>query len=157
MSLLSEAAAEEDGDIIQALRAENDALKQQLMAATKSALDHVQRNRDLEALLEAVGAGGVGPLMPRKLTQQDIAGGALLGNIESPFNACMHQENCKRWKAQANQQHQRKLSNDNDLQRENGQLITSSSTAPAGWRLVPVEPTDNMLYDIQEFSHILPP
>ena len=28
---------------------------------------------------------------------------------------------------------------------------------PAGWKLVPVEPTDDMLYDIQEFSHILPP
>ncbi len=40
-----------------------------------------------------------------------------------------------------NQQHQRKLSNDNDLQRENGQLITSSSSVPAGWKLVPVEPT----------------
>lgn len=63
MSLLSAAAADEDGEIIQTLRAENDALKTKLMAATKSALDHVQRNRKLEAMLEAVGAGGVGPLM----------------------------------------------------------------------------------------------
>ena len=31
-------------------------------------------------------------------TAQDIADSALLGNIESPFNACMHQEHCKRWK-----------------------------------------------------------
>ena len=37
----------------------------------------------------------------RKLTQQDIADSALLGNIESQFNACMHQEHCKRWKSQA--------------------------------------------------------
>lgn len=37
----------------------------------------------------------------RKLTQQDIADSALLGNIESPFNGCMHQEHCKRWKAKA--------------------------------------------------------
>lgn len=28
---------------------------------------------------------------------------------------------------------------------------------PAGWKLVPVEPTRAMLYDIQEYSHILPP
>ena len=28
---------------------------------------------------------------------------------------------------------------------------------PEGWKLVPVEPTDDMLYDIQEYSHILPP
>ena len=27
----------------------------------------------------------------------------------------------------------------------------------AGWKLVPVEPTNDMLYDIQEYSHILPP
>ena len=32
-------------------------------------------------------------------TAQDISDSALLGNIESPFNACMHQEHCKRWKA----------------------------------------------------------
>lgn len=44
--------------------AENEALKAKLLNATKSALDHVQRNRDLEAMLAAVGAGGVGPLMP---------------------------------------------------------------------------------------------
>lgn len=31
-------------------------------------------------------------------TAQDISDSALLGNIESPFNACMHQEHCKRWK-----------------------------------------------------------
>lgn len=37
----------------------------------------------------------------RKLTSQEIADSALLGNIESPFNGCMHQEYCKRWKAKA--------------------------------------------------------
>lgn len=50
---------------------------------------------------------------------EDIADSALLGNIESQFNACMHQEHCKRWKAQADQQHQHK----------------------PNWKLVPVEPT----------------
>ena len=58
-------------------------------------------NEQLRADLEAVGAGGVGPLMPSKLTQHDIADSGLLGNIEIPFNACMHQEHCKRWKKQA--------------------------------------------------------
>lgn len=66
-------------------------------------------NQQLRADLEAVGAGGIGPLIP------------------------------------ATVQHQHKPSRDNDLQRENGHLITSSSTAPAGWRLVPVEPTPEML------------
>lgn len=33
----------------------------------------------------------------------------------------------------------------------------AENMVPAGWKLVPVEPTDDMLYDIQEFSHILPP
>ena len=37
----------------------------------------------------------------RNPTAQDISDSALLGNIESPFNACMHQEHCKRWKANA--------------------------------------------------------
>lgn len=84
----------------------------------------------------------------RKLTPQDIADSALLGNIESPFNACMHQERCKRWKAQAEQHavdHQFESSSDNDLQSENGQLITSCSTVPAGWKLVPVVLTTDML------------
>ena len=31
---------------------------------------------------------------------------ALLGNIESPFNACMHQEHCKRWKKEAEAEQQ---------------------------------------------------
>lgn len=66
-------------------------------------------NQQLRADLEAVGAGGIGPLIP------------------------------------ATVQHQHKPSRDNDLQLENGHLITSSSTAPAGWRLVPVEPTPEML------------
>ena len=33
----------------------------------------------------------------------------------------------------------------------------AGNMVPAGWKLVPVDPTDDMLYDIQEFSHILPP
>lgn len=81
----------------------------------------------------------------RKLTPQDIADSALLGNIESPFNACMHQEHCKRWKAQADQQHQGELSSDNDLQCENSHLITTSSSVPFGYKPVPMEPTEEML------------
>ena len=65
-------------------------------------------NQQLRADLEAIGAGGVGPLMP------------------------------------ATVQHQHKSNIDNDLQRENGHLITSSSIVPAGWKLVPVEPTIGM-------------
>lgn len=37
----------------------------------------------------------------RKLTPQDISDSALLGNIESQFNACMHREHCKAWKEKA--------------------------------------------------------
>ena len=81
----------------------------------------------------------------RKLTPQDIADSALLGNIESPFNACMHQEHCKRWKAQADKQHHGELSSDNDLQCENSHLITTSSSVPFGYKLVPMEPTEEML------------
>lgn len=33
--------------------------------------------------------------------KQEVADSALLGNIESPFNACMHQEHCKAWKEKA--------------------------------------------------------
>ena len=33
--------------------------------------------------------------------KQEVADSALLGNIESPFNACMHQEHCKAWKKKA--------------------------------------------------------
>ena len=42
----------------------------------------------------------------RKLTQQDIADSAMLGNIESQFNACMHQEHCKWWKKEAEAENQ---------------------------------------------------
>lgn len=35
--------------------------------------------------------------------------------------------------------------------------IEIPASVPEGWKLVPVEPTDDMLYDIQEYSHILPP
>lgn len=66
------------------------------------------RIQRLEEMLAAVGAGGVGPLIPA--TVQD----------------------------------QREPSSDNDLPIENGQLITSCSTVPAGWKLVPVEPNDDM-------------
>lgn len=63
----------------------------------------------------------------RKLTQQDIADSALLGNIESPFNACMHQEHCKRWKDQS------------------GVAVAQSGGITPNWKLVPVEPTRDML------------
>ena len=43
------------------------------------------------------------PVVGSSLTAQDIADSALLSNIESPLNACMHQEHCKRWKAHAAQ------------------------------------------------------
>ena len=56
------------------------------------------RIHQLEEMLASVGAGGVEPLVSRKLAAQDIADSALLGNIESPFNACMHQEHCKQLK-----------------------------------------------------------
>lgn len=151
----------------------------------------------------------------RKLTTQDIADGALLGNIESPFNACMHQEHCKRWKEQAEHQpptteessavhaekqaepvrvatvtgvdeygpmlnwhkawvdmvgrhlydgpqpaqqhrvdHQHKTSNSKDLRVELQGSNTSQAPAaavlqsggiPPGWKLVPVEPTVEMM------------
>lgn len=100
MSLLSAATNDEDGDIIKTLQA---------------------RVADLEAQLYAVGAGGVG-----KLTAQGVEDSALLGNIESPFNACMHQEHCK-WKHQAHHPEQR------------------LDIVPAGWKLVPVEPTTKMI------------
>lgn len=84
------------------------------------------RIQRLEEMLAAVGAGGVGPLMPITV------------------------------------QHQRNPISDNELQRENGHLSTTAAPPQTGgippdWKLVPVEPTDDMLYDIQEFSHILPP
>ena len=67
------------------------------------------RIQRLEEMLAAVGAGGVGPLIP------------------------------------ATVQHQRKSSSDNELPSENGQLITSCSTVPAGWKPVPLELTQAML------------
>ena len=66
-------------------------------------------NAELQKQLEAIGAGGVGQLIP------------------------------------ATVQHQRNHNNDNDLQRKTGHLISSSSSVPAGWKLVPVEPTREML------------
>lgn len=54
-------------------------------------------------------------------------------------------------------QHQHDFGGKNDLQRKADDSVTSCSTTAADWKLVPVEPTDDMLYDIQEFSHILPP
>lgn len=36
-------------------------------------------------------------------TKSAIEGATAPDNIHSPFNACMHQEHCKRWKAQAEQ------------------------------------------------------
>ena len=103
-----------------------------------------QRFDHLSAKMEAIGAGGVGPLMKRKPSVEEVIqmtkDAAVLGNIESLFNACMHQEYCKRWKAQA--EHQHKSSNDNDLQPGTAHL--STSTTLAGWKLVPVTPTIRM-------------
>jgi hypothetical protein len=122
MSALSAAASDEDGDTISALRAENEQLRQSLLTANdtlqkvaRAGACHAQaaeclretvirwanRAEQAEAMLEAIGAGGVGSLTSRQISEQDIADSALLGNIESAFNACMHQEHCKRWKAQA--------------------------------------------------------
>ena len=81
----------------------------------------------------------------RKLTSQEIADSALLGNIESQFNACMHQEHCKRWKAQAGLQHQHESRHINDLATKTSHSVTTCSTVPEGWKMVPVEPTDAML------------
>ena len=179
MSLLSAAAADEDGDEINALRTANErlchtlrAMNTTLDATKKSAAHHAQaaerlretvirwatRAEEAENMLEAIGAGGVGPLMKRKPSVEEVIqmtkDAAVLGNIESLFNACMHQEYCKRWKAQAEQQqgldHQHKSSRDSDLQHETGQLITGRSSAPAGWKLVPVEPTEDMLSCIRD-------
>jgi len=66
-------------------------------------------NQQLRAGMEAIGAGGVGPLIPAKV------------------------------------QHQLESSSDNELQSENGQLSTSSSTATAVWKTVPVVPTTRMV------------
>ena len=63
------------------------------------------RVAELEAQLESVGVGGVGPLMPVTM------------------------------------QHQHNPCNINHLQGNTGDLVTSSSSVPAGWKLVPVEPT----------------
>lgn len=43
------------------------------------------------------------------------------------------------------------------LEQPQNHVSDAGNMVPAGWKLVPIEPTDDMLYDIQEFSHILPP
>lgn len=83
----------------------------------------------LRAQLEAIGAGGVGQLAPLQPSPEAVIqmarDAAALGNIESPFNACMHQDNCKRWKAQAS-------------------AATQSGGITPGWKLVPVAHTLEM-------------
>jgi hypothetical protein len=101
MSAFSAAAQDEDGDIISALRAENDELRQAAECLRDAVIRWATRAEQAEEMLEAIGADGVGSLTPRQISEQDIVDSALLGNIESPFNACMHQEHCKRWKAKA--------------------------------------------------------
>ena len=89
------------------LRARVAELEDMLANLPLSSLQRLRaRIQRLEEMLAAVGAGGVGPLIPSKLTARDIADSALLGNIESPFNACMHQEHCKRWKKEAEAEQQ---------------------------------------------------
>lgn len=56
------------------------------------------RVAELEAQMDAVGAGGVGPLMA---AVRDDAKNPT--NIDSPMNACMYQAACKRWRDQAEQ------------------------------------------------------
>ena len=122
MSALSAAASDEDGDTIKQLREENEQLRQSLQAANymlvkvskagahyaraasclrETVIRWAARAEQAEDMLEAIGAGGVG-----KLTAQGVEDSALLGNIESPFNACMHQEHCKQWKQQAHHHEQ---------------------------------------------------
>ena len=122
MSAFAAAAQDEDGDTISALRAENEQLRQALLTANdtlvkasqagahharaaeclrKTVIRWAARAEQAEEMLEAIGAGGVG-----KLTAQGVEDSALLGNIESPFNACMHQEHCKQWKQQAHHHEQ---------------------------------------------------
>ena len=43
------------------------------------------------------------------------------------------------------------------LDQPQNHVTDAGNMVPEGWKLVPVEPTEDMLYDIQEFSHILPP
>lgn len=43
------------------------------------------------------------------------------------------------------------------LEQTQDHVPDARNMVPAGWKLVPIEPTYDMLYDIQEFSHILPP
>ena len=43
------------------------------------------------------------------------------------------------------------------LEQPKNHVPDAGNMVTAGWKLVPIEPTDDMLYDIQEFSHILPP
>lgn len=54
---------------------------------------------ELEARMEAVGAGGIGPLM--KEIRDDAA---KTSSIDSQMNACMYRAACKRWRDQAEQQ-----------------------------------------------------
>ena len=124
-------------------------MKQEFVTLPREVVEHVLKAMGRGGLLrqrQAMAAIHAALEQPqRKLTPQDISDSALLGNIESPFNSCMHQEHCKRWKAQADQQHQGELSSDNDLQCENSHFITTSSSVPFGYKLVPVEPTQEML------------
>lgn len=110
MTAFSAAAHDEGGDTTKALRARITELEDMLANLPLSSPQRLRaRIQRLEEMLAAVGAGGVGPLMPVTV------------------------------------QHQREPSSDNDLPIENGQLITSCSTVPAGWKPVPLELTQAML------------
>ncbi len=77
MSALTAAANDEDGDIIDQLRAENAQLRQSLLAiqdtlemTARAGAAHARALAELEAQMEAVGAGGVGPLVTRGQAEQ---------------------------------------------------------------------------------------
>jgi hypothetical protein len=72
MSALTAAANDEDGETIDQLRAENTKLRQALLAlhdtlemTARAGAHHARALAELEAQMEAVGAGGVGPLVTR--------------------------------------------------------------------------------------------
>ena len=103
--------------------------------ACASAMERLlTENAELQQQLEAIGAGGVGPLMPSKLTVQDIADSALLGNIESPFNACMHQEHCKQWKKEAEAERQFSARDDAERLKSVARGMSYNDHSEAVWK-----------------------
>ncbi len=73
MSLLTQAAADEDGDTIQALRDRCKHLDSMLDTLQQLCERRGATIAKLEADLEAIGAGGVGPLIPRDQQDEPVA------------------------------------------------------------------------------------